>query len=76
MGNREAVNPRSTGPILSRCDSSDYVRSRWPSLPPHIRESIVSLVDASCRLADDAIPFSPSSQAEGAGKHHEEAPDG
>ncbi len=29
-----------------RSDSSDYVRSRWPFLPPHIREAIVTLVDA------------------------------
>lgn len=40
-----AATDRPASPAPRR-DSSDYVRSRWPLLPPHIREAIVTLVDA------------------------------
>lgn len=47
-------NVKPTGERLSpRSDSSDYVRTRWPMLPPHIREAIITLVDATLRTADD-----------------------
>lgn len=58
MNDNEAVESRQDGRIVSRSSSTDYVRSRWPLLPPHIREAIVSLVDAGCRLVDEAAASS------------------
>ena len=36
----------STGPTSTRASDTSYVSSRWVFLPPHIREAIVTLVDA------------------------------
>ena len=30
----------------SRTSSTDYIAARWCMLPPHVREAIVTLVDA------------------------------
>jgi len=40
-------NLRSEEKEFIRSNSLDYVAERWHSLPPHIREAIVTLVDAA-----------------------------
>ena len=37
----------STTPTSTRASDTSYVSSRWVFLPPHIREAIVTLVDAA-----------------------------
>ncbi len=32
---------------LRRSSSVDYIAARWCTLPPHVRETIITLVDAS-----------------------------
>lgn len=38
---------------LARSGSAEYVASRWCMLPPHVREAIVTLVDAGLKLCDE-----------------------
>jgi len=45
MNGKETL--RSEGKALSCSNSIDYVVAQWPGLPPHIREAIVTLVDAA-----------------------------
>lgn len=36
-----------------RSGDANYVASRWVFLPPHIREAIITLVDAGLRQSGD-----------------------
>ncbi len=46
---------RSEGKALS----FDYVAAQWPELPPHVREAIVTLVDAA-KTVDEQQNTAPS----------------
>ena len=50
MGDDKSDFPRCEGGLTRRSDSTEYVRSRWPFLSPHIREAIVTLVDAGLAM--------------------------
>lgn len=41
-----SVVAASATPTSTRASDTSYVSSRWVFLPPHIREAIVTLVDA------------------------------
>ena len=42
-----SVVAASATPTSTRASDTSYVSSRWVFLPPHIREAIVTLVDAA-----------------------------
>lgn len=46
MKSDETARADGAHEVTPRSASSDYVRSRWPFLAPHIREAIIALVDA------------------------------
>lgn len=53
---------------LSRSGSAEYVASRWCMLPPHVREAIVTLVDAG--FASHSMN-QPLREASAEGEHEE-----
>lgn len=59
------MNPETDRPEpRDRAADTAYLTSRWPMLPPHIREAIVALVDAGLTLYD-AQHTPPAATTEG-----------
>lgn len=54
---QEATAPQSDS-RQSPSTSLQYLIEAWPQLPPHVRETIVMLVDAALQDRDAAMPRS------------------
>lgn len=61
------MNAPQHRPSANKNDAAlDYIAARWPHLPPHVRDAILTLVDAA-RVADaDRCESSPVRTAKGA----------
>lgn len=63
----ESIETESPGDY-SRTSSTDYITAHWCMLPPHVREAIVTLVDAG--VATSPVIQPPRATVE-EGKHEE-----